>query len=373
MYDLVQMRVALIEAWYSGSHRAWADGLIAHSNHDIQLYSLKGRYWKWRMYGGAISLAKKLLDDEANADVIIVSSLLDVGVFISLIRHRYPSTPVAVYFHENQLTYPWSPTDTDQQDRRDRHYMFTNYTSALTADAVWFNSQYHKESFLAALPKFLKPFPDHRNGWTVEAIASKSSVLHLGLYLKDLRATDRHQNTVPLIVWPHRWEHDKGPGELLQLLRLLKERRFEFELALTGQSTGNTPDVFATIHTECERQIIQWGFLESKEAYHALLLRSDFIVSTASHDFFGAAVAEGIAAGCYPILPDALAYPEHIPQQLQKFCLYTSIEQAADLVIKANDTLDLQTTRNHVLQYDWSTLIRAYDDTIERLLTSACL
>ncbi len=318
------------------------------------------------MYGGAITLAKKLLDDPIQADVIVVSSLLDVGVFVSLIRHRYPRPPIAVYFHENQLTYPWSPTDSDQKDGKDRQYMFTNYTSALTADAVWFNSRYHKESFLAALPKFLKPFPDHRNGWTVDAIAQKSSVLHLGLDLKTLLESKITRVAIPLIIWPHRWEHDKGPNKLLQLLRILKQRSFHFQLALTGQSTGQTPHVFEQIQSEFEEEIIQFGFLESKEAYYSLLSRADIVLSTAAHDFFGAAIVEGIAAGCFPILPNALAYPEHLPERFHLTCLYSDINQAADLIMNVSN-IECFNIRSAANQYDWSEMIKQYDKQLEKL------
>ena len=63
---------------------------------------------------------------------------------------------MAVYFHENQMSYPWSPTDRDVAKDRDKHYGFINFTTALAADAVFYNSQYHLESFFKELVKLLK-------------------------------------------------------------------------------------------------------------------------------------------------------------------------------------------------------------------------
>jgi hypothetical protein len=65
--------------------------------------------------------------------------------------------------HENQLTYPL-PADgrtgpmRRQHGERDHHYAFINYASMLAADRVFFNSQYHLESFFARCPNFCAIF-----------------------------------------------------------------------------------------------------------------------------------------------------------------------------------------------------------------------
>ena len=71
--------------------------------------------------------------------------MLNLPVFQSLIKQ---SCPIVIYFHENQFTYPWSPNDKDVELQRDKHYGFINYSSALSADHVYFNSQFHLNSFL---------------------------------------------------------------------------------------------------------------------------------------------------------------------------------------------------------------------------------
>ena len=40
-----------------------------------------------------------------------------------------------------------------------KHYGFINYSSALAADQVLFNSNYHKDSFIEELKLFLKKIP----------------------------------------------------------------------------------------------------------------------------------------------------------------------------------------------------------------------
>ncbi len=54
------MNFLFLEPFYGGSHRDFADGLIAHSRHRIDLVTLPARFWKWRMRGAALYLAGKI-------------------------------------------------------------------------------------------------------------------------------------------------------------------------------------------------------------------------------------------------------------------------------------------------------------------------
>ena len=101
------------------------------------------------MHGGAITLAKRYHNLNFNPDLILVTDMLNLPVFQSLVK---PECPVAIYFHENQFTYPWSPNDADVELQRDKHYGFINYSSALSADHVYFNSKFHFDSFFK-IPK----------------------------------------------------------------------------------------------------------------------------------------------------------------------------------------------------------------------------
>ena len=85
--------------------------------------------------------------------------MLDLTTFLGLTKNEIQGIPIAIYFHENQLTYPWSPTDKDVQTGRANEYAFMNYTSALSADYLFFNSQYHLNSFTNACTFFSKAIP----------------------------------------------------------------------------------------------------------------------------------------------------------------------------------------------------------------------
>ena len=81
------------------------------------------------MQGGAVTMARRFQALETQPDLIIASDMMDVSLFRAITR---TNIPIALYFHENQLTYP--------QNRRQHHgwqYGFINYASALTADRLF--------------------------------------------------------------------------------------------------------------------------------------------------------------------------------------------------------------------------------------------
>ena len=212
------MRIVLIEPYFSGSHKLWASGLKQYSNHKIEIISLPGKNWKWRMRGGAITLANEFMELDYNPDLVLVTDMLDLTTFLSLTRTRSYKLPIAIYFHENQLSYPWSINDRDLQKKRDRQYGFINISSALAADHVLFNSNYHYKSFQNEGLKFLKNFPDRNELDVMQKIQRKSEVLYLGM---DLSKFDKYKTLAkhePLIVWNHRWEYDKNPEPFFQSL-----------------------------------------------------------------------------------------------------------------------------------------------------------
>ncbi|MFA6687806.1 MAG: DUF3524 domain-containing protein, partial [Desulfuromonas sp.] len=55
------MNIALLEPFMTGSHAAWAQGYAAHSQHKVEIFNLEGKHWKWRMHGGAVTLARQFL------------------------------------------------------------------------------------------------------------------------------------------------------------------------------------------------------------------------------------------------------------------------------------------------------------------------
>ena len=168
------MKIAIIESFNGGSHKSWIEGLMKNSTHDIISISLEGKYWKWRMRGGAISLAEKFLRSNFRPDLFLLSDMVDATIFKSLIGHEFFDTPLAMYFHENQLSYPWNYNEKFNENKK-MHYGFINFSSALISDHVFFNSIFHMNSFFKDANQFLKQFPDHNELQSIEKIKAKSS------------------------------------------------------------------------------------------------------------------------------------------------------------------------------------------------------
>ena len=366
------MKILLIEPFFTGSHRQWAEALQQNSSHQIEILSLSGHHWKWRMHGGAITLAQQFLSSlEARntpPDLILASDMLDLTTFLSLTRKQTATIPTAIYFHENQLTYPWSPKDKDVALKRDNHYAFINYTSALAADALFFNSEYHQNSFLNALPDFLKQFPDHQTLAGVEALSAKSQVLHLGMDLqkiRDLKPAEIPVHKRAVILWNHRWEYDKNPEDFFQALFTLADRGIDYRLIVLGESFPKSPAIFKEAQTRLADKILHFAYADSYENYVHWLYQGDILPVTSKQDFFGGSIIEAMAADVVPLLPKRLAYPEHIPKAYHPVYFYESdkeyLKRLQGLIFNAN-VIRKQNNHQHVMKYDWQNLIPMYDD-----------
>lgn len=328
------MNVLAIEPWYSGSHRHFVDGLVAHSAHDYRLLTMEGRFWRWRLEGAAVTMARKALRALAEGfepDVVFASDMLDVPAFLALVRPHLGNVPVVLYLHENQLTYPLP-----EGRERERCYAQTNYLSALAADRVVFNSRFHHDEFLEALPVHLRAFPDYTHLPMVQTIREKSEVLHLGI---DLRAHDAYHpsRTGPpdlpagspedglVVLWNQRWDYDKNPEAFFRTMNRLDDAGYQFRLILAGEHFMEQPPAFVRAFERYAERVLHYGYAEDFAEYSRLLHHADVVVSTSIHEFFGVAIMEAIYCGCHPLLPNRLSYPELVPDELHRPLLHAPV------------------------------------------------
>ena len=365
------MKILFIEPYYTGSHKQWIDSYKKFSKHEIKIISMKGQFWKWRMHGGAVTIAKEFNKLKWNPNLILCSDMLDLTTFLALTRKKTNNVLTAIYFHENQLSYPWSPKDRDIKNKRDAHYGFINYSSALAADKVFFNSKFHMESFLKNLTPFLKNFPDCNEINTIKTIHKKSKVLHLGLDLKKFDLYKNRQFNKPLILWNHRWEYDKNPDLFFNTLNKIKENGYLFNLVVLGEAFNKSPEIFKKAQNNFKENIIHWGYLKNFKDYSKWLWKANILPVTSNQDFFGASIMEAIYCKTYPILPNRLSYPELIPYKYQKIILYDDNLDLYKNIIWAIENLSrINFSEIKVLsqKYDWEYLAPVYDENMSSIL-----
>lgn len=318
------MKILLLSAYDAASHAYWRKGLVANfPDYDWTVLTLPARYFSWRVRGNSLSWAfgaRETLQQEY--DLVIATSMTD----LSALRGFVPSLgriPTLVYVHENQFAYPESGREYGSVEPK-----ILNIYTALAADHICFNTEYNRQSFLDGCRKLLKKLPDQVPPGLTESITDKSSVVPVPLPERLFLPAEPQAGALQL-VWNHRWEFDKGPELLLQAAKQLIAAGVDFKLHVVGQQFRQVPEAFTQLKTMLDDRAGSWGFMESVEDYRRLLQQSDVVLSTALHDFQGIAVLEGVAAGCVPVVPDRLAYPELFPAR----CCYKSGEGETEALV----------------------------------------
>ena len=306
------MRILYIEPFETGSHAHFGRILSKGAWASWSAVTLPGRHWQWRMRGSAAHIACEERDRlHGKHDLLLASSFLPLAELVGLVPHL-ASTPRVLYFHENQLAYPVL-----ERRERDMHYGFTQMISALAATHCVFNSAYNLESFVTEGEALLERMPDCRlEGWA-SRLRERSSVLPVPLEIGRCADFDElprdARSEGPLILWNHRWEHDKNPEDFFEALFELQRRDVPFRVAVCGQRFGREPEIFARAKVALNPRIDHWGHLEDRADYLGLLSRAQLVVSTARQEFQGLSVLEAVGHGACPLVPDRLAYREIYP------------------------------------------------------------
>ena len=373
------MKILALEPYYGGSHRAFLDGWSGRSRHAWTVLDLPPYKWKWRMRHAAITMADQVRERHqagASWDVLFCSDMLNLAEFLGLAPPAVRQIPSVAYFHENQLTYP-----VRHESERDYHFVLTNLTTALAATQVWFNSAFHRDAFLGALPEFLKRMPDHQPLDAPDRIGAKSCIQPPGIEAFPRRSP--RQPGPMRLLWAARWEHDKDPDTFFEALDLLASQGVDFRVSVIGEGFRESPPVFDQARERLADRIDRWGYQETRCDYETALSEADIVVSTARHEFFGISVVEAIAAGAYPLLPRRLAYPEILgPTEADRsdgFFYEDGAEKLAARLVAlshriARDDLwqgDPNRGVRAVARFSWEALAPGLDAAIESLVETA--
>ena len=303
--------ILAFESFDGGSHRQFRETLTRHSSHTWRWITRPPRGWKWRMAISAQEMVDEMLKQGIDKpDCLFATSLLDCAALRAALPRGWRDLPIVLYMHENQIAYPTN-------DQRDVSFACTNLQSILTSDLTIFNSIWNLDSYVDGITSLLS-HSDHALGNVELRIRNTAAVAWVPVELPKENEGILHNSNMSgrknctTIVWPHRWEHDKGPDALLLLARK-HTKTLNLRWIILGEQFKEVPNALEQFKVEFREQIDHIGFAKTKGEYWNWLSKADWVLSTAKHEFFGIAVVEALFAGCLPWLPEKLSYRELLP------------------------------------------------------------
>ena len=334
------MNILLLSPYDAVSHQYWRRQLVdGFEMHRFEVVTLPARYFGWRVRGNAMTLSSLLTQDQvARADLVLATSMTDLATLKGLVP-ALSNVPSMLYFHENQFAFP-----SRQDGHRDLEAQITSIYSALAATQLVFNSAFNRDTFFAGAKALLKKMPDGVPAGVLMMQQARARVLPVPL--SNALFTAAPVTTTPFttkpatkmqgakqqdIVWNHRWEHDKGPERLLKIVKAYVASGLAGKFHIVGQQFRTTPAAIteAAALLDQHQLLGEFGYIEDSKQYHRLLTQCGFVLSTADHEFQGLAVMEAMALGCFPMVPDALVYPEYVPPESRYTTAVDAVQRLA--------------------------------------------
>ncbi len=354
-------RILAVEPYYGGSHKAWIDGWIKRSRHEITLLTLPARKWKWRMRGAAVELAERFNQEFSTQtwDGLIASDMMNLAEFIALTRPAFERVPSILYLHENQYSYPLHP-----EERIDFHFVLTNFVSMEAATQVVFNSEFNRDDFFRGIQHVFKKMPDFTpDAAKLERMKQESLVIPPCVELPEYKPKMKPSGHPPVILWNHRWDRDKQPDFFMHALTDLTKQGVDFQTIICGECFENGDEWFKEAPERLGERLLHLGYAESRQQYEQFLHQSDIVISTAMQEFFGISIVEAVAAGAFPVLPNRLNYPYLIPDAFHKSVLYDDANLTGHLkrTVGKWKNGDLPNLSEYMKQYEWDYHVDTYD------------
>ncbi|MGB5324806.1 MAG: DUF3524 domain-containing protein [Pseudomonadales bacterium] len=383
------MRILLLSAYDALSHRYWREQLLAQfPSVAWSVLALPPRHFSYRVRGNPLSwysAQRELL--QQRFDLVIATSVVDVACLRGLVP-SLAALPLWLYCHENQFHYPDSGQQRDTLQRGNRlQAQLVFLYNCLCADAISFNSAFNRDTALAGLGRLLQQLPDKFDPALIDGIGARSDVLPVPVesLVPKRKSNKEYAGTLPgaaasrnlQLLWNHRWEYDKGPEHLLAFVEALAASDLPITMHIAGQQFREQPAAFAVIEKLLDDPLLrgpvtkgQWGFVASQRKYRELLAGCDVVLSTAQHDFQGLAVLQACQAGCAPLLPDRLAYPEYFAPRFLYHWHDNPVDNARSMLHRLQDVLaDLAAGKAlpDLQGLGWNALAPAYQQKISFL------
>jgi glycosyltransferase involved in cell wall biosynthesis len=336
-----------------------------------------------------------MIRNEHHYDAVLATDLMSLSDFRALSGFTLPTL---LYMHETQCTYPLP-----KGRSHDAETVFFDVKNCRLADRVVFNSAFHRNAFLTSIAPRLTAAAEVNGGEWLRMIEERSTVVYPGVDIAAIRSVAEETvaerverngasgsarstsgahpgetgSRCANVVWNHRWEYDKNPPAFFRALDALAEEGLEFTVTILGENPQVHPKDFESARTRLGSRVLHYGYADDRRQYLERLATGDIVVSTSNQENFGIATVEAIAAGCRPVLPRRLSYPEIVPQRFHSTCLYTSQRNLVDTLRRAvngppEHGRDLGPSEMTALQeammiYDWSNIVPRLDAALAEL------
>jgi hypothetical protein len=304
-----QLDILALEPFYGGARRAMLETLVRCSRHRWTVLKLPPRRIERRLSVAANWFAEQLSRHwVGRVDVLFTSEAMNLASLFQLMP-SLARKPSVVYFHENQL--PDIHTNTDAP------LDLVNLNTANAATEIWFNSEWHRRTFLARAGALIERHPELASQRPLPVLKRKSSLMTPPIDLSPIseaRGGRVERDGTALFVDTR----DAEVGVLNRALAMLRDRNESYRLITVGpvdgldgnsdadRDTGSPQTLSETDDVAIARGLCEAGVIVSVKPDAA----SDFLV------------VRGLAAGCRPVLPASGFYPELLSPALQKSCLY---------------------------------------------------
>lgn len=323
----IQKNILILDPFLKGSHKKFWDCYQRYSRHHVTVQEFDGTHWK--LSSGLSGFTKvESSSGIQKMDVFLCSDFFDLTSFVGL-NPSLAHVKKICYFHENQFEYP-----VRKQEQRDAQFSLINLRNYLASDYCVFNSRWNFDSFRDGVKEFRRRVPAVYRNLLTHDLDKPHSTVFPGHDLapvdqKELERSLRQRIELerPLrVIWPHRWEHDKGIERLKIVVECLVSEGLIFDLDLCGEK-GPDAEFMKQIKEIAGERVVNFGYYSNTFDYHNALINADVVLSTTNHEFFGISVLEALSYGCYPLLPNGYAYPELYAPFFERSAFYQSDEE----------------------------------------------
>ncbi len=165
------------------------------------------------------------------------------------------------------------------------------------------------------------------------------------------------------VIYSSRWDKEKCPDFFLKVVEYCLQRRRDIIFVITTSSKklrSNSFILLDSLNRALEQYpknlILQEGL--SKEEYYRNLLESKIQINTANQDFVSWTLLEATTAGCRPLYPYYLSFPEALGYRDDLMYIKGDIKDAGNKILKYIDV---------PIQEDYKWIYQYYDTSWKRM------